>query len=460
VRLRTFFFIIAASVLVLVLALLYRPNAEVLNTQIQLSRDFSLPVWAAFLFVSLASMAVPVIFGLLRDVKQMLDSVTRRRTVRLQKEMERLYLLGIEAILGGREERALEHFRAVLQRDAQHFEALLKSGDVCRELGRAREAVDFHRRALRVRESDLRPLFALVEDYEKSGDTSAARETLTQIIERKPKRALTACRKLRTLLVRDQNWEAALAIQEKIEAMLGETGMKKPDLRFSVGIPYQLACRHAAEERPREAAALLRRLVKSAPGFAPAAWKLGKILVAAGDADEAVEIWKQGFEETASPIFLASLEDHFLQMEEPERAIEIFKQLAWRANREVVPRFFLGKLYYRLEMLDEALDVFRALKSRVSYAPTIHFYIARILERRGDPVQAVREYSHLMNQLDPLRLEYRCATCSSRFSAWRDFCDTCGEWNSIQLDLKEQLTVEEMGISSAPVYNVETGETA
>jgi len=460
VRLRSFFFILAASGFVTILALLYAPNAEVLHTHIKLSRDFSLPVWAAFFFVSLASMAVPIIFGLLRDVKRLLDSVTRRRTLRRQKEMERLYLLGTEAILSGREERALEHFSAVLQRDPNHFDALLKAGDVCREMGRNREAVDYHRRALRARETDLRPLFALVEDYEKMGDGAAQRENLTRIIEKKPKRALTAYRKLRTLLVREQDWEAALEIQEKIEGILGETGMKRPDRIFSLGIPYQLACRHAAEERPREAVAILRKLVKAAPGFVPAAWKLGKVLVAMGDADEAIQTWRRGFEETSAPIFLTTLEDHFLQMEEPERAIEVFKQLAWRAKREVVPRFFLGKLYYRLEMLDEALDVFRTLRSRLSYAPTIHFYIARILERRGDPQQATREYSNLLNQLDPLRMEYRCATCSTRYSAWRDLCDTCGEWNSIQLDLKEQLTLEEIGISSAPVYDVESNESA
>ena len=85
-----------------------------------------------------------------------------------------------------------------------------------------------------------------------------------------------------------------------------------------------------------------------------------------------------------------------------------------------------------------------------SYAtrPDIGFY-----------VQAAREYGYLLNQVD-LRLEYRCAVCSSRYSAWRDLCDTCGEWNTIQLDLKEQLTLEELGISPAPVYNAEPGEIA
>lgn len=459
-KLRTFFFILAASALVFILSVLYTPNAETLNQKVFLSRDFSMPVWAAFLFVALAAMAVPVIFGMARDVKQLLDSVTRRRAVRTRQEMERRYVLGIEAILSGREERALEHFNAILQRDPTHLEALLKAGDVHREMGRYGEAIDLHRQALRARETDLRPLFALVEDYERTGDTAAARQTLTRIIERKPKRALAAYRRLRDLLVEEEQWEQALEVQKKVEELLGGKGLQKEDLRFSQGIPYQLACRHAAEDRNRDALAILRRLVKAAPEFVPAAWKLGKVLVATGDADEAVEVWQKGFEATSAPIFLTALEDHFLQMEEPEMAIEVLKQLVWKAKRDVVPRFFLGKLYYRLEMLDEALETFRTLRSKVSYAPTIHFYVARIYERRGDPVQAAREYGFLLNQVDPLRLEYRCDVCSCRYSSWRDFCDTCGEWNTVRLELKEQLTLEEMGISSAPVYGAEPGEIA
>ena len=459
-KLRTFLMLLVASGLVFLLSILYTPNRDVLNQRIFLSRDVSLPVWAMFLLVALCAMAIPVVFGLIRDVKQLMDSVTRRRVIRAQKEIEQRYLLGIEAILNGREERALEHFNVILQRDPSHFESLIKAGDVHRSLGRMPQAIELHRRARQVRESDLRPLFALVDDFETAKETLLAKETLTEIIERKPKRAITAYRRLRSLLVREKEWEAAQEIQSKIEALLGE-GIRKEDRRYSPGISYQLACGHAVAERMKEALAILRRLGKEHPEFVPAAWKLGKVLVAMGESEEAVGVWKKGFETTSAPIFLTAIEDHFLQLEEPERAIEVLKQLVWKAKRDVVPRFFLGKLYYRLEMLDEALDVFRSLRSKVSYAPTIPFYIARILERRGDPLQAAREYSHLLSQLDPLRLEFHCTACNNRYSAWRDFCDTCGEWNSIQLDLKEQLTLEELGINPTLLYDrLESDETA
>jgi lipopolysaccharide biosynthesis regulator YciM len=181
----------------------------------------------------------------------------------------------------------------------------------------------------------------LVEDYELAEETPLARETLTQIIERKPKRAITAYRKLRSLLVREKEWEAAQEIQRKIEELLGE-GIRKEDRRYSLGIPYQLACRYAAEERNKDALAILRRQVKEHPDFVPAAWKLGKVLVAAGESDEAIGIWRRGFETTSAPVFLTTLEDHFLQLEEPQRAIEVFKQLVWKAKRDVIARFFLG----------------------------------------------------------------------------------------------------------------------
>src|SRR5262245_21654147 len=109
--------LLVASGLVFLLSVLYTPNREVLTQPIFLSRDLSLPVWGMFLLVALSAMAIPVVFGLLRDVKQLMDSVTRRRAIKTQQEIEQRYRLGIEAILNGREERALEHFNVILQRD-------------------------------------------------------------------------------------------------------------------------------------------------------------------------------------------------------------------------------------------------------------------------------------------------------------------------------------------------------
>jgi len=52
-----------------------------------------------------------------------------------------------------------------------------------------------HRRAMRLRETDLTPLYQLVADYEESGAIENAKAILNRIIELNPKRSLAACRK-------------------------------------------------------------------------------------------------------------------------------------------------------------------------------------------------------------------------------------------------------------------------
>ena len=58
-----------------------------------------------------------------------------------------------------------------------------------------------------------------------------------------------------------------------------------------------------------------------------------------------------------------------------------------RARKDTLARFYLGKLYFRLEMLDDALSVLsRPRRPVATYAPTLHYLLGRIHERRGNPI--------------------------------------------------------------------------
>ena len=58
-----------------------------------------MPVWVTILAVSGISMLVPLLFGLLRDLRRMFSGLTARRKVRSQQEAEERYLIGIESRL-------------------------------------------------------------------------------------------------------------------------------------------------------------------------------------------------------------------------------------------------------------------------------------------------------------------------------------------------------------------------
>jgi len=458
-KIRTVLFLMLGAIVVAVLSILYTTNQETLDRHLFFGNGVSMPVWFCILMVSGLSMLVPLLFGLLRDVRRMFGNFGARRRLRSQQEAEERYLMGVEAMLNGREERALEHFNAVLAVDPNHFEALLKGGEVLRTLRRFPEAIEYHRRAARAKEGDLRPLYSLVSDYEESRASENAKAVLNRIIDLAPKRSLTAYRKFRAILMNEGAWERAWEIQQKIEGQLSELGRSaKSEKKYHLGVRYMLAQQLVDQGKEREAIGIFRRLVRMEPAFVPAHLKLGEALAAIRQPEEAVEVWEEGYQATGHPIFLTTIEDHYLKEEQPRKAIEALKSAIWKSKKDSIPRFFLGKLYYRLEMIDEALRQFAHMKGQVTRFPALHYYLAKIMERHGNLREALKELETVLQQTDVLKVEYVCATCSRTYPAWVDHCERCGEWNSVQVDFQEERPIEELGISTAPVYMPETQE--
>ncbi len=154
-------------------------------------------------------------------------------------------------------------------------------------------------------------------------------------------------------------------------------------------------------------------------------------------------------------MLLATLEDHFIAREQPDQAIEVLRRAVAGSKSDLGPRFHLAKLYYRLEMLDDALAEFTALQERVSAAPILAYYMAKIHERRNRFDQANTCYRRIVREQNLLASQFRCLTCGRDSRSWSERCAACGQWNTVNVDLQEELSIEELGLSSAPVYSAD-----
>src|SRR5206468_8940026 len=152
-------------------------------------------------------------------------------------------------------------YTTLFRSEPNHFEALLKGGEVLRALRRYGEAIEYDRRASRVKEEDLLPLYSLVPDYEESGALENAKAVLNRIIELNPKRSLAASRKYRAICVNEGAWEKAWEIQQRIEDQLSDLGRsRKSEKKYHLGIRYMVAQKLLESGKPREAIGILRRL--------------------------------------------------------------------------------------------------------------------------------------------------------------------------------------------------------
>src|SRR2546428_13740764 len=163
-KIRTVLYLMFGAIVVIVLSILYGTNQQALDARIIIGENLSIPVWFALLLASGVSMLVPLLFGVLRDLRRMLRDFTVRRQARSQQQAEEFYLRGVESMLNGREAKALEHFNEELALEPNHFEALLKRREARRALRRYGEAIGCLRYAARVEHDSLRPRYSLGAD--------------------------------------------------------------------------------------------------------------------------------------------------------------------------------------------------------------------------------------------------------------------------------------------------------
>jgi len=452
-RIRTFILIIVVLAFFWGLAELFVKNSEVLRQDFDLGDGTKLPIGITLVIVFVIGAMTTLVFGLSREMGRLTERWRHFRARRKSDEIEEEYSRGLVAVLEGREEQALSHFRAVLELDSRHFNTLLKLGEVLRTLGKHDDAIEFHRKARHLKEDDTRPLYSLCEDYEAQGDMARARAVLGKILAIN-KNSVSAWRKLRYLHMKEENWDDALEAHQKSEkySRAHDPG-DEADRRVGKGIRYEIAKARLTVGRTKDAMGILRRLLKEEPQFIAAHVLLGEALREDGQEKQAVEAWYEGFERTGSPIFLTVLEEHFLRRDNPLGAIEALKLCVSRSTKDTLPRFYLGKLYFRLEMLDDAFSVLSSLEGRSSYAPTLHYLLGRIHERRKSYPESAAEYRKVIKELELVQLEYRCRVCEETFMEWSARCPACGDWNTVEVMLREEISLEELGLSPAPVYS-------
>ncbi|MGC8762305.1 MAG: tetratricopeptide repeat protein [Acidobacteriota bacterium] len=359
-----------------------------------------------------------------------------------ERAAEEAYLKGLDAALGSRPLEAIAHFQRSLEAFPGYLPALLQLGNALRQAGRPREALVYHLKALEHRPKDVPTLYALAEDAILMEDHEEAKRHLRAIQDLQPRRALKALRMLRTLYIRESNWTAALEIQRNITAARVREEERAEDAPYTPGLLYQIGVDLLAQERNREAAQQFQKVRAKYPHFQPAYLKLAEALLLEGREEEAVEVYLDGYRRNASPPCLLAMEQLYLDKGDPEGAIARYRALIDSADRKVLPKFLLGRFYYRLEAYDRAEALFREIRENIGQSGLLEYYLGRIRERRGDTAAACGHYREVIRILNPFELNYTCSGCGAKAPEWRDFCSTCLKWDTFAPLFRDELLQE------------------
>jgi lipopolysaccharide biosynthesis regulator YciM len=264
----------------------------------------------------------------------------------------------------------------------------------------------------------------------RAGRRDDARRLYRQALTRR-KNDLDALRGLRNLAVDGAAWPEALGLEERIVALVPAAERPREAERLAA-IHYELGRAEVQRGQPAASLPHFKSALKADRNFLPAALALGEAYEAAGDHREAVKTWERAAElQPALPI-LVRLERAYREEGRPSRMIALYRAAVERAPDDLALAVALGRVYFELEMLDEAADQFEKVEVRAPNLPVVHAFLGAVFEHRGDVREAFEEYRRALRLGGAFDWPQRCTACGTTTPTWRDRCSQCGRWNTLR----------------------------
>ncbi|MCC6543699.1 MAG: tetratricopeptide repeat protein [Nitrospirae bacterium] len=403
-----------------------RFNPETVTINLSSNYSYTISMVGFFLFSFALGSFIVILFTLLRDAKNIFVEWRNRQRQKVEARVQETFAKGLNAYLSGRYDQAISYFRDILKIDSNHFYTLLRIGDAYRQEHNYAEAIKFHKKAAKVDEKSLEARFALANDYLSSASYDEAIAVIQEVIK-KDSSNIEALVMLRDTYIKTAKWDGAHELQGRV---VKRRRGNIEDQKLLMGLRYEFAKLLFNRGEREKSKKLLKGIIRADKDFIPAYVTLGDILIEDEDGDEAADLWEKGYYMNFSEILLHKLEDFHLQLGEPGKIIWIYKKAISMNPQNPALKFYLGKLYYRLEMIDEAFDILTEVDGMDNTMPDLYKLLGTIYERKEEPGKAAAEYKRALGLRKRVVVPYFCPLCDCHTYDWNGRCPRCGAWNS------------------------------
>ena len=434
-RLVNVFFIVLLLLVLMMLGNLYLQNHDLLMKEVVVfgeSIKLQSVILITFLLGFLLNVLYTGIMEVVRLVRGLNDSADTRLVKRISERLQEARALMAHGL--PRESR--EVLENILEKRKDYQPAQLLLGEILLKTGSPDEAVKVFEAVVREDGDQVEARYQLAEAMVAARNAEGAVAVLKKLASDDAKKALRAWRRLRAIHMDAQRWEEAAEAHKKLVSLF-PAELSQGEKAQGSALAYQLGILKADADNYKEAAQIFQQVVKDEPEFVPAYLSLGRCMILQDQEAQGLEIWLEGFRKTGEGTFLQEAEDYFIQLGRPEDGLALLRRVAATSRHATTAKFFLGKMLYRLEILDEALDLFQEVRSQVVYSPILFYFMAKIHARRGRSDAALNEYRQLLRNMGILRLRYECGVCNHRAQDYADRCESCGSWNSLHFIFKE-----------------------
>lgn len=427
------FSILLFLVLLLALGLFAMENKGTFVVKVPFGNLYEVSKTALMVFTTITGALVILFIFFVRDTKRIIDNLQAQKRQRRDERIEAFYAKALNAVLGNKDEEAKDALGSILKEDPEHVEALLRMGDIAFGNEDYKTALEYYKKVKDINPANLQALLSMETVFERMKRSDDALRYTEEILDLDAENLTALCRK-RALLEAKEEWDSLLSLQKTIIKLEQNEKERQKEEHRLLGYKYEYARASLENAHLEKAEKAFRTLLKMDSTFIPAYLGLAEVMLTKGEAEEAINFLEKGYEQLSSVILLARLEDLLISVGEPGRLIRIYKNAMARSPQDNRLKFLLGKLYYRLEMVDDALEMLNTIDASAFSIPEFYSLRGELYLKRKQTAQAVEELRRACGIRQSLIIPYCCTNCGLKAADWSGRCPGCKEWNTYRLD--------------------------
>ena len=427
-------YIFLILIFITVIGLFAVENKEPIILKIPFSSYYEMSKIALILIsISFGAFFIFIVF-FIRDTAGLINKIQIQKRHKKEEKIKEYYAKALNAIMRDKTSEAKEALQEILNEEPEHIDALIRLGDIAIKEEDFKTALKYYKKAYEFDPKNIIPLLSLEDMMEKMNDNELALKYIDQILSLEPDNLL-AHYKMRNILEKMEKWEKLINIQKKIIKMVSNSKKLEEENKL-IGYSYEYGRVNLEQGNLENAERIFSTLIKSHPNFIPSYLGMVEVLISKGELEEAINLIEKAYFEHKSKIFLIRLEDLLISIGNPKKLIQFYIKAINESPNDNELKMLLGRLYYRLEMIDDAMDILDSIDTAAYTNPKLYCIKGYLYLRRNQTLKALSSFKELCPENRISSINYSCKVCKSQFEEWTGRCSKCGFWNSFQVDFR------------------------
>ena len=338
------------------------------------------------------------------------------------------YHLGLNSLIAGDRDSAMKYLTQAVRDDPRNVDAYVKLGNILRDRGQVRQAIQIHRELLVKRKLPTTVRYETIKNLARDLATAGRWREVLEHLGTLPRSERSD--PLVLAMTRDA-YEAAGDLDKASQAHREILKAGPVSNQPSQGV-YRAHLGLVALRRgeTRMAKAEFQAAVKEDPNAALAYVYLGDIAVLEEDTERAVAYWMRlvGDKSVCAHVVFERLEKAYFEMGDFGRMMGIYEDFVASSPSDVKALAGLSRMLERKGAVEDALRVAREAVKHEGSTFEGHKQLIEILMRHERYEEAARAAESLLEGLDGHREERKCPRCGVALDGYGWRCDSCRTW--------------------------------